>query len=164
MTGILKKIEALLIEEGIISDDKSDNLPKDKNIMDINFAVTRGHKMEFSDTVSFRPRYVSLLVPQNIDDRYRDTERNYWDYCRYLQDEWIVNPNMADRGNEQILPDGLRIQVLKRDNKTATANSQNANFNFSNISNNNTPDTTDIMAYLILGTTKGWKYEWENNQ
>ena len=162
MTDILKKIEALLIEEGIISGDKPADLHKAKNIIDINFAVTHGHKLEFSDYVSFKPRYVGLLVPQNIDDRYRDEERNYWNYCRYLQDEWIVNPNMVDRGSDQILPDGLSVEILLRNDIIDTGFSQFYNFNYSSVSNSSTPNSLDIIAYRILGPAEGWKYEWES--
>ena len=162
MTDILKKIEALLIEEGIISDDKPAEPTKAKNIIDINFAVTRGHKMEFSDNTDFKSSYISLLIPQNDDDSYFDEEATTWKYCRYLQDEWLINPNMIDRGSEQILPDGLLIEALWRDGRVVTVNSHNANFSFSSVSSCLITDTADIIAYRILGPAEGWKYEWES--
>ncbi len=163
MTDILNKIEALLIEEGVISDDKPADLPKAKNIIDIDFAVTRRYKMEFSDNINFKSAYVGLLASQNIDDFYIDTTGASWKYCRYLQNEWLINSNMIDRCSKKILPAGLKVEVMLRNGDIGTGISQVYNFNYSSASSNNTPNSNDIVAYRILGTAEDWKYEWENN-
>ena len=168
MSDILKKIEALLIEEGVIPEEKpaQDEPVKSKKVIDTDFAIQTGHKMEFSDSLSFTSVYVSPLTSHDIDEDYLngdylDEAVTPWDYCRYLQDEWLINPNMLDRGCKQILPDGLKVEVLLHNSTKAVAASQNVDFSFSDRTHHIKLDDIYVMAYRILGPAEGWKYEWE---
>lgn len=162
MTDILKKIETLLIEEGVIPGDISGGLIKGRNIIDTGYAIAYRHKMEFSDSADFSTPWVGTLTSQ--DDMYIDEDRAPWRYCRYLQNEWIVNPNMVDRSDRKILPHGLKIEILLRNGVIHKVSSQFCNFEYSSVYHNDTPDPDDIVAYNILGPAKDWVYEWEDER
>ena len=79
------------------------------------------------------------------------TDDDVYDNCRVMQNYWH-----SWQGGDNPLPEGLEVEVLLKEGTVQSGyTTETYSWNWCN-------DMTDIIAFRVLGTTKGWKYENNN--
>ncbi len=128
-----------------------------KGIINLRLAIVNEHEMQFCDNKNFDKTHTIRIgkLDSIKSDRFVVNEFG-WRYCRYIENKWLVNPNLITDTNITVVPEGLSIKALLRDSLVVWKDSHDLDFSIENENSNG-----DIIAYEILGTSQGWKYEWE---
>ena len=77
-------------------------------------------------------------------------EDRYFANCRARKHHWH-----SWQGGKCPLPEGLLVEVIRRDGKSMPADISFL-WDWSHAN-----ESSDIIAFKVLGPAEGWKYEWE---